>query len=231
MDIEAYCDESRQDYFAHAGKIAAGHYVLIGSLWLEALSRSEIKSKIRALRQKHNLHGEFKWKRVSPSRQVFYTDLIDLFFDEQLRFRCIVLPANQLDVITFHSGDNELMFYKFYYLMLRAWILEFNRYRIFVDMKTNRIQRLSKLTEVLRNTNRFAKIEPVQALPSHEVDLLQFVDVLIGAVGYRFHATITSQAKLAVVTAIEDHLKHPIRPTSKSQEKFNIFSWRPGGGW
>ncbi len=119
MKIEAYCDESRQDYFAHAGEIVKGRYVLIGSLWLQTVHRPEIKAKIRALRQQHNLHGEFKWKRVSPSRQAFYTDLIGLFFDEPLRFRCIVLPAHQLDVVTFHGGDNELMFYKFYYLMLQ----------------------------------------------------------------------------------------------------------------
>jgi len=232
MDIEAYCDESRQDYFAHAERYEENRYVLIGSLWLETTHRTEIKGKIRALRERHKVYGEFKWTRVSPSRLDFYLQLVALFFTEPLRFRCIVLPANQLDAITFHSGDNELMFYKFYYLMLQQWIRDFNTYRIFVDLKTNRVrQRLPRLKQVLTNSNYFANIETVQALPSHEVDLLQLVDVLLGAVGYRFHASGTSQAKWAVVDEIESELGHDIGPTSKSEAKFNIFRWRPGGGW
>ena len=98
-------------------------------------------------------------------------------------------------------------------------------------MKTNRTQSLPKLTEVLQHTNRFAQVWPVQALPSHEVDLLQLVDVLIGAVGYRFHNTGTSQSKWAVVSAVEACLQHAIRPTNRYEEKFNIFYWQPGGGW
>ena len=231
MRIEAYCDESRQDYMAHEA-LGDGHYVLIGSLWLETADRDRIKRGIKQLRQRHNLPGEFKWTRVSPSRLNFYLELVDLFFEEQLRFRCIVLPADQLDAITFHGGDNELMFYKFYYLMLQAWILDFNTYRFFLDMKTNRVQRrLPKLQSALQNSNRFANVEIVQALPSHEVDLLQFVDVLIGAVGYQFHGVGQSEAKQSVVAAIEAHLGHPIGPTAKGEEKFNVFRWRPGGGW
>jgi len=78
------------------------------------------------------------------------------------------------------------MFYKFYYLMLQAWILDFNTYRFFLDMKTNRVQRrLPRLQSALQNSNHFPNVEIVQALPSHEVNLLQFVDVLIGSTGSR----------------------------------------------
>jgi len=159
-------------------------------------------------------------------------DLVNLFFDYPLRFRCIVLPADQLNAIQFHGGDNELMFYKFYYLMLQGWILEFNTYRFFLDIKTNRVrQRLSHLHAILQRSNFFAEIANVQALPANQVDLLQLVDVLIGAVGYRFHHDGTSAAKWTVVRTIEERLGHQIGPTSKCEEKFNIFRWRPGGGW
>lgn len=165
MRIEAYCDESRQDYMAH-DKIEHRSYVLIGSLWLETAHRNAIKDRIRELRIRHNLYGEFKWTRVSPSRLIFYQNLVDLFFTEQLRFRCIVLPADQLDAITFHGGDNELMFYKFYYLMLQAWILDFNTYRFFLDMKTNRVhRRLPKLSYMWGGTIRGKCTPTIFALP------------------------------------------------------------------
>jgi hypothetical protein len=60
-----------------------------------------------------------------------------------------VLPANQLDAIRFHHGDNELMFYKFYYQLLHNWILDFNTYRVFTDLRTNRVkQRLERLRQI-----------------------------------------------------------------------------------
>ena len=233
MDFEVYCDESRQELFSSRVRPNADQYVLIGGLWIEAARRADLKAAMARLRHTHNLHGEFKWHRVSPSREQFYLHVVNLFFaEEAMRFRCLVLPAEQLDAIRFHDGDNELMFYKFYYQLLHHWILDFNAYRIFLDAKTSRVRgRLAKLREVLANSNRFAEIRCVQALPSHEVDLLQIADLLIGAVGYKFHGGSGSAAKIAVIQAIELQLGHPIQPTRRSEQKFNVFRWRPGGGW
>jgi len=230
MRFEVYCDESRQDLFARPDQ---GEFVVLGSLWLPAEHRERHKDAIRALRVQHDLHGEFKWQKVSPSRLAFYNDLMGLFFDDpDLRFRCLVLPAGDLDAARFHQSDNELMFHKFYYLMLHGWILDFNSYRIFIDMKTNRVRnRLRMLHEVLSSANLSSVVHCVQALPSSEVDLLQLVDVLIGAVGYSFHNLEGSAAKLAVVKAIEDGIGHPIAPTVHCEPKFNVFRFRPGGGW
>jgi hypothetical protein len=231
MDFEVYCDESRAEYFRDR-QPGAKRYVLIGGLWIEAEQREDYKAKIRKLREIHDVWGEFKWNRVSPSRQQFYLALVQLFFEEAMRFRCLVLPANQLDSIQFHNADNELMFYKFYYQLLHHWILDFNTYRVFVDLKTNRLHnRIKTLERVLQNANLTSEVLAVQALPSHQVDLLQLADVLIGAVGYRFHEERTSVAKLAVLREIEAQLGHPIQPTSRREQKFNIFRFRPGGGW
>jgi hypothetical protein len=118
MDFEVYCDESRQEYFTSAPAPGKPQFVVIGSLWLESARRPALKALLKAIREEHNLHGEFKWQRVSPSRQLFYSEIINLFFDEPVRFRCIVLPAHQLDAVKFHNHDSELMFYKFYYQLL-----------------------------------------------------------------------------------------------------------------
>jgi len=231
MDFEVYCDESRAENF-YDQVLGDESYVLIGGLWIEASEREDYKAKIKALRETHNVYGEFKWNRVSPSRQQFYLALVRLFFEEAMRFRCIVLPVSQLDAVQFHQADNELMFYKFYYQLLHHWILDFNRYRIFVDFKSNRVRsRLRTLRSVLQNANITSEILAVQALPSNQVDLLQLVDVLIGAVGYRFHQQRGSTSKLAVLNEIEDHLGHPIQPTPRREGKFNVFRFRTGGGW
>ncbi len=205
---------------------------MIGSLWLEADQRAKMKEAIKNLRSTHRVFGEFKWQRVSPSRQSFYTDLVELFFDSPMRFRVIVLPADQLDAIQFHYADNELMFYKFYYQLLHHWILDFNSYRIFIDVKTNRVkEHPPRLRQILDRSNLLADVVSVQALPSDQLDLMQLTDMLIGAVGYSVHSLHSSTAKLAVIAAIETKIGHSIQATTRGENKFNVFRWKPGGGW
>jgi hypothetical protein len=231
MDIEIFCDESRQDYFAHALGAKPGRYMAIGGLWIESQSRALVKEQIRSLRRRYAVGGEFKWSRVSPSRLDFYLEMVDLFFTSGMRFRSIVIETHRLDAPRFHDGDDELMFYKFYYQLLHHWIDPSNAYRIFVDMKTNRVgHRLTHLRDVLRNANTVRSILDVQALPSHEVDLLQLDDLLLGATSFRLNGSSESAAKVAVASRIEHHLGHTIGPTTKGEEKFNVFRWLPGGG-
>ncbi len=209
------------------------HYVLIGSLWIRAENRKAYKDYIKQLRREHKMGGEFKWKRVSPSRLDFFLDLVRFFFEQQeeMRFRVIVLRADEMDAVRFHESDNELMFYKFYYQVLHHWILDFNRYRVFLDTKTNRLHsRIRTLEKCLKYAN-LSSLVNVQALPSNEVDLLQLVDVLIGAVSYRFHGRNTSAAKLRVLAEIERCQGKEIAPTWRSENKFNIFHFKSGGGW
>lgn len=229
MRFEVYCDESRQENFVRR-EDGTAKQVLIGGIWIEAVRRQEYKDAIRELRDRHRVGAEFKWNRVSPSRGEFYRGLVDLFFESEMRFRCIVLPANELDAVTFAQADDELMFYKFYYQLIHHWILDFNDYRVFVDIRTNRVHdRLRTLERCLANANLTSTIS-VQALPSEDLDILQLADVLIGAVGYRSHLG-TSRAKLGVVEAVEAQIGHRIAATTRGEEKFNIFHFRPGGGW
>ena len=229
MNIEVYCDESGQELFR--SKARGEKYVLIGGIWIRAEERQDHKDAIKRLRGKHAVHNEFKWKKVSPSRLAFYEDLVDLFFQREMNFRTLVLRADELDVLKFSQSDNELMFYKFYYQLLHHWILDLNDYRIFVDIKTNRRpDRIKVLKKCLVLSNLSSKVD-VQALPSEEVDLIQLVDLLMGAVSYKFHKTTTSQAKQRVVRRVEQQLGRVICATSRDARKFNVFRFRSGGGW
>lgn len=89
MLFEVYCDEAMPDLFT--SQKPGGRYLLIGSLWLPASLREEIKEKIRFLRDKHNTWGEIKWSKVSPSRLPFYLALVDLF--ESYEFDICVFDA------------------------------------------------------------------------------------------------------------------------------------------
>lgn len=232
MKFEVYCDETLPDLFTSAHPQA--RYLMIGSLWLPANLRETVKARIADLRDRHGVHGEMKWRKVSPSKLAFYTELVDLFmsFGLDLRFRCIAVDRQSMD-LGHHNGDAELGFYKFYYQVLHHWILDLNEYTIFCDLKRNRDRtRLATLRRVLNNANRSSRILDVQSLPSPEVVLLQLCDVLLGAASARMNARDDlGPAKESLIAHLESRLGRRLGPTHKSEEKFNIFRIQLRGGW
>jgi len=190
MKFEVYCDEAMPELFT--SKKPGGQYLMIGSLWLPATIRGELKIKIRQLREKHNTWGEIKWTKVSPARLSFYLNLIDLYvsYKLELRFRCIAVDRTLVNM-ALHENDKELGFYKFYYQLLHHWILDFNNYNIFCDTKINRnTTRLQILKHCLQHANISSIINDVQSLPSKQVVLIQLSDLLLGAANSRINETL-----------------------------------------
>jgi len=234
MKFEIYCDESRQDLFT-TKKEKKDKYLLIGGLWLPSYMRKPIKTKINELKQKNRLLNEFKWTKVSPNRSYFYQELIDVFmaFGLDLRFRCIAVEADKVNLELYHDNDHELGFYKFYYQLLNHWIHDFNEYRIFTDIKTNRVKRrLKTLHSILSNSNLYSKIVSVQALPSSEVVLIQLADFLLGAVSSKLNNSIKPEGtKYNIIERLENRLGREIEHTPRSEQKFNVFKINLTGGW
>ncbi len=220
MKFEVCCDETLPDLFT--SRHPQARYLMIGSLWLPAELRETVKAWIKALRNQHGVHGEMKWRKVSPSKVAFYTDLIDLFmsFGLDLRFRCIAVDRDAMNM-DLHDHDAELGFYKFYYQVLHHWILDLNEYTIFCDLKRNRDRmRLATLRQVLNNANRTSIIRDVQSLPAFEVVLLQLCNVLLGAASARLNTFgDLGLAKESVIAHLESRLGHKLRPTTKAEEK------------
>ena len=233
MRFEVYCDETLPDLFTST--TPNGRYLMIGSLWLRADVRLEAKARIAELRAKHNVYGELKWRKISPARQDFYAELIDLFmsFGLDMRFRCVAVDRTEVNMGRL-NGDAELGFYKFYYQALHHWILDNNEYDIFCDLKRNRDRsRLSTLKTVLGHANRTSRIDSVQSLPSPEVVLLQLCDVLLGAASARINERENiGEGKSVVVEHLERRLdRDRLAPTPAAERKFNIFRIRLQGGW
>ena len=233
MQFEVYCDESRPDLLG--SKRPRADFMVIGSLWLGAASRMSFKQAIHNLRNKHKIGGEFKWRKISPSRQAFYLELIDWFFaqGDQLRFRCIAVERQKVNLFQYHDSDQELGFYKFYYQMLHHWILDWNQYAVFCDFKSNRKpDRLRVLQKCLQASNLSSRIPTVQAIRSKESVLLQLTDVLIGAAAAKLNDAVASGgAKAELVAKIEAMLGRCIDHTTKGAQKFNVFVINLQGGW
>nr|WP_294899395.1 DUF3800 domain-containing protein [uncultured Pedobacter sp.] len=231
MDFEIFCDESALEAIA---KQDAHLYMGIGGIWLPAEHRATLKSGLTKIKLKYGIHGELKWKKLSPAYYDLYKEVIDFFFDAgYMRFRIILIEANKIDHIKFNNADPELGFYKFYYQLIKHWLFDFNTYSIFTDLKENRNKgRLQELKETLDQSNLTSDVKLVQGLPSEQSLGIQLADILTGLVVSKFNREATGKAKLDLISYVESkYLSKEIAPTSKWEEKFNVFKINLQGGW
>lgn len=231
MKFEIYCDESGIEALTRKD---AHLYSAIGGIWMPADFRNIFKEQMNAIKARHAIYGELKWNKLSPKFYKVYEDIVDYFFKTpQLRFRVILIEAKNVDNYTFNNKDVELGFYKFYYQLLHHWIFDYNDYNIFLDLKVNRDKtRLKTLKQSLDSSNLTSGISQVQGLPSEQSLGIQLADILTGLTNAKFNKEVTSEAKLNLIAHIENtYLGNTISPTSKWEEKFNVFKINLQGGW
>lgn len=230
MDINVYCDES-----CHLLKDGQSSMVL-GAISCPRDQVKDVAIRLRDLRSRHNLAAdlEIKWTKVSPARLDFYLDVIDYFFDtSHLSFRALVVPdKTNLDHGRF-AQDHSTWYYKMYFDMLKILFSSENRYAIYIDIKDTRgADRVRKLWEVLCNEigdGGQKIIHRIQQARSHELELMQMADLLIGAVSFRNrHAKDAgSEAKRKLVERIAQRSGYDLTHSSLyGEKKFNLFKWQ-----
>ena len=67
----------------------------------------------------------------------------------------------------------------------------------------------------------------IQLIRSHETEILQLTDLLIGALGHLYRGEQKSAAKQALISRIIERSHYSLmRSTLLMEKKFNIFRWR-----
>lgn len=227
-----YCDESC--HLRHDGI----NDMVIGAIWCEQQQVKKVNCDIRDIKGKYGIApgSELKWTKVAPVKKDVYEELINYFFDNPwLHFRCIVIPEkNDLDHMRFCQTHDD-WYYKMYFDMLKGVFSSADIYEIYIDIKdTHSNQKVKKLEEVSRNSIydfTGESIKRIQPIRSDEVQLMQLVDVLIGAVMYqnrRFpEEHKKSETKLGLIELIKKRSGFELTKTTLLREdKFNIFVWR-----
>lgn len=227
-----YCDES-----GHAE--SDGNAVMVlGAMKCLASETAEISREVRALKKSFGLASAFevKWTKVSPGQADFYLALVDLFLrDPRLAMRVTVVPDKScLDHGRFDQSHDD-WYYKMYFTMLKSIFRRDSQYRVYLDIKdTQGAPKTEKLHDVICNSrldfDRECVIR-VQQIRSHESELLQIADLIIGATGYRNRGLGTNAAKIAIVERIESQLGGNVFTETSylSAEKINMLVWRPRG--
>lgn len=208
--------------------------MVLGAIWCPLEKVREISVRIREIKKGNGLSEnlEIKWTKISPAKSLFYRNVIDYFFDDDdLYFRCLVVPDKSLIDHTKFGQDHNTWYYKMYFDMLKVLLIPSNRYRIYLDIKdTCGGSKVLKLQDVLcNNIYDFSHeiIEKIQIVRSHEIELLQLADVLIGAMSYINRGLKSSLAKLDLIERIKQRSGYSLTKTTLvGEKKFNILIWR-----
>ncbi|HRI76958.1 MAG TPA: DUF3800 domain-containing protein [Alphaproteobacteria bacterium] len=226
-----YCDESC--HLENVSITADNRYMVLGGILCEASQKEEIFDRLKDIKKEHDMThaSEMKWTKVSNGKLQAYKDIVNYFFDSQLSFRAVIIDKAQLRHEDFNH-THDAFYYKMYWQMLE-WFMEPScAYNIYLDIKdTKGVAKVARLHEVLCNsTHDFDReiVLKMQEVRSHEIALMQVVDILIGAVSYasRYPEGGVSKAKNEIVSLIRHRTGLTLTSsTLLGASKFNLFHW------
>ncbi|HBF88049.1 MAG TPA: DUF3800 domain-containing protein [Bacteroidales bacterium] len=209
-----YCDESCHIQNDHK------KFMLLGSVSCAYNQVKRHTERINELKDKHKFNAEIKWINASPSKKQFYIDLIDYFFDTDLRFRAIIIDKTQIN-----TDDYDAFYYKMYYQLLNHKKNSEYKYNVYFDIKdTLSAIKVQKLRDILNI--KYGVFNNVQNIHSHESILMQLADLIMGAISYNLNVNKNniSLTKKSIIDKIAKHSKQELISSSTfNEKKLNLF--------
>ena len=223
-----YCDESCH-LLNDDNKVFA-----LGAIWVEKNKTEKIFDELRALKLKHGLSAIFeaKWTKVSDSKVNYYSDLVNYFFESpHLYFRGVVVQDKSILKHSVFAQDHDTWYYKMFYVLLRPIIQGLNEYNLYLDIKDTKSN--VKILELKRILNISAPsdiaITKAQQIRSHEIEIIQLVDLFAGALSYKHRKLSGNKGKIKIIKIIEKLRgeKSLLLSSTLDENKFNILIWKP----
>lgn len=234
MLYNIYCDETCHLENDNSNVMA------LGAIWCPQSKVKEINQRIYEIKERNGVSRdvELKWTKISPAKIELYSDLVNYFFDDDdLHLRAVlILNKHKLDHKSYNQTHDD-WYYKMYFDMLKIIFSPKEQYEVYVDIKdTNSYRKSQKLKEVCSNSiYDFSQriIKRIQPIRSEEVQIMQIVDVLIGAICYesrKFPEGFNrSAAKQEIVRLIKNKSGYTLKKTTLlREEKVNLLVWDAG---
>ncbi len=232
MRYNIYCDES-----CHLENDKQNVMVL-GALSCPTEKRKDIAERIREIKESNGFRRtiELKWTKVSKGGVDLYLDVIDYFFDnDDLKFRGVVIPDKMKLDHGKYNQTHDTWYYKMLFLTLNFLMQSNDSYNVYIDIKDTRsAKKMEKLHDVLCCSNYDFDsniIRKIQSVRSDEVEQIQLVDLLIGALSYANRYLSDNAGKQSLISRIRDRSGFSLlQSTTLGERKFNILRWKSCNG-
>ncbi len=231
-DYLIYCDESCPLEYEPIS--------LFGAIGCSYENKDKIVKELRELKDKYfiNSRYETKWVKTSKAKLQYYKDLIDYFKNNNdIRIRVVVATDKEkLDNKRYYAGDYQEWYYRMYYLLLDRFIdLNYDYYMLYDEKDKYTTYKMNTVRDIINDRKKFDNKDhfdfKIKQINSKESELMQLLDVVMGAVGYKNRGYLKKQkgeTKKKLVRYIEKRFSHDISTsTSPYEVKFNIFIWKP----
>lgn len=211
-----YCDESC--HLQHDHK----KFMFLGSISCAYPQVKRHSKRIDELKKEHNFYAEIKWTNVSMSKVRFYLDLVDYFFDTDLRFRAIGVNKSKIKCEEFCSSFDDF-YYKMYYQLLNYNIDTLSHYNVYLDIKDSLSAiKVRKLKDILNV--KYGVFRTIQNIRSEESLLMQLSDFIMGAISYNSNCDEKkNMAKVQILEKIRKHSNVIDLDKTNYSDKLNLF--------
>ena len=199
VEYTIYCDESESK-----GRIFSNFY---GGALVESDHIDVVKSAIAAKKIELNMFGEVKWSKVSINYYKKYIALIDFFFDlirdGKIKIRIMFTQnAHRPSRLNREHHDNQYGIL-YYYFIRHAFGLSYapvydggTNVRVYADrlpMTIEDVHTFKKCVVLLTNRSEYRarkvrfSMDNVTEVESHDHDVLQCLDIVLGAMNFRLN--------------------------------------------
>lgn len=234
--------------FADESNISKARFMLIGGIWVDELTYQAVRQECINFKADNNWESltKLNWKNVSKQTLPQYKKFIDIFFKYNLNFRCIILDRKTVNLRLNEEQDQELGFYKFYYMLLRNCSEKGHQYYIYLDRRNNRCPNRLQDMQMYLEKSRLRRtkegdfyyqkgldVKTIEFVNSNSYDLIQFADLILGAIGYHYNERHlkpdASPHKCALAEYIAEKIKKSnlVFETDKEGYKnFNLWKFK-----
>lgn len=199
LEYIIYCDESEEK-----GRYFSNFY---GGALVRSTDISDVTAAISKRKNELHLFGEVKWTKITEQYEQRYLDLVDLFFDfvqnDKVKVRVMFTQNTNIPINLSQTHVDQKYFLLYYQFVKHAFGLQFSPavpggvdIRIYPDRLPDTAEKveqfrsflvgLSQNTSFRRNGIRIAK-ENVAEVDSHDHDVLQCLDIVLGAMHFKLN--------------------------------------------
>lgn len=237
-ELVIYADESIQ-----RGEYYSNFY---GGALVRSTDVDAVRSALAAQKATLNLSGEVKWSKVTKNYLPKYIELIDSFFDliesDVVKMRVMFTQnANVPQGLT--RVQVEESYFRLYYQFLKhAFGLQYCdpshhncRLRIYLDKLPDTREKAQRFksylasleqSSVFRQANIKVPLDQIAEVDSHDHDVLQCVDIVLGAMQFRLNdkhkPTVKGQRRGNRTIAKSRLYKHINQRIRQTYPRFNI---------
>ncbi|MFN8386715.1 MAG: DUF3800 domain-containing protein [Anaerolineales bacterium] len=235
--LQIYCDESRQ---------TGARYMVFGGVVISDSDLPAYQTRIADFRKQEKWFHPFKCENVATKDIILekYKRFVDIFFDnpQDIFFKCLFVDRNTMNR---NYGTSETRFYTLFYNLL---VYSFGKYVesgnpcIITLHRRATNYKISTLKDILNNGMKKvykcsnSLVRNVQASDLKSSEMLQFADVLMGAVGYELNGYNlvqgASRGKIALMEYIRQRagLSSFFTNTHSNHHSFSIWHFKYGAG-